>query len=80
MVPVHVFHRITGYIRGGNLVAHVVGSFITSCIVYEVADCAAIAGGLFGQLIYTRNPPRRLGSSFPLWTDPFFLQFTVSQV
>ncbi|SPQ94586.1 Major facilitator superfamily (MFS) profile domain-containing protein [Plasmodiophora brassicae] len=61
MVPVHVFHRITGYIRGGNLVAHVVG-------------------GLFGQLIYTRNPPRRLGSSFPLWTDPFFLQFTVSQI
>ncbi|SPQ94585.1 Major facilitator superfamily (MFS) profile domain-containing protein [Plasmodiophora brassicae] len=60
MVPLHVFHRITGYIRGANLVAHVVG-------------------GSLGQLIYMQYPPVVDDTSSKL-TDPFFLQFTISQI
>ncbi|CEO96527.1 hypothetical protein PBRA_005136 [Plasmodiophora brassicae] len=62
MVPVHVFHRITGYIRGANLLAHVLG-------------------GSLGQLIYMQNPPDGgVHDATSKLKDPFFLQFTISQV
>lgn len=37
MVPVHVFHRITSYIRSANLVAHVLGGSLGN-LIYHYAE------------------------------------------